>query len=95
MAPPARQSRPKRALFDLAVPFVHKQAGHRSGTAVDVFVVTPYGEVHVPIMQLQDYVTHRMRAIPPNQDALGVCMRSNCFDIKKLPSVVLDSWEEN
>ena len=95
MTPPPSQPRAKRALLDLAMSFVQKQAGHGSGTAVDIFVVAPCGKVHIPIMELQHYVTHRMGAIPPNQDAFGVSMGGDRFDVKILASIVLNPGEEH
>ena len=72
------------ALFNLSMSLVHEETADNTGSTVHVLVVTPCGEVDVPVVQLQWHIAHSMRQIPADRDAVGVTVASYELDIEKL-----------
>ncbi len=97
-APPAAQARSVAffaAGFFLhvyeAVLFVHEEAGDGARAGVHVLVVAPGGEVDVPFVQFDVDVANGVRDVPADQNAFGMRVGGDGFDVEVLAGVVLDT----
>ena len=99
IAPPPCQSRPillARAIhINLTEPFVHENPAHRSRPRIQVLVITPRGEINVPIMECQLNVSSGVREIPADEDVVSVCMGCYTGDVEELAAVELDARQED
>lgn len=73
-----------RASLNLSMSLVHEETTDHTGSTVHVLVVAPCGEVDVPVVQLQWHVTHCVRQIPADRDAVGMTVASYELNIEKL-----------
>jgi hypothetical protein len=83
------------ASFDLSMSLVHEETTDNTGSAIHVLVVAPCGEVDVPVVQLQWHITHCVRQIPADRDAVGMTVASYELNIEKLSRVELDSGQQD
>ena len=70
---------------------VHEERTDRARSRVQILVITPHGEVDIPIMQLQLHISCCMRTIPTNLDSFGVGMSGYGGDVKILARIELDT----
>jgi hypothetical protein len=64
VAEPSRQPR-----LALEMPPVHKEPRGRTGTAVQVFVGAPEGEIHVVVVEVVRHGPHGMGAVEADHDS--------------------------
>ena len=59
------------------------------------FVSAPDGDVHVPVVQVEWNISHRVCKIPSDAASGRVRSARYVLDVEKLPSVVLQSFTFN
>ena len=90
VAPPARQSR----RGGRRVAFVDEHLGERTGTAVQVLVRAPGGEVDVPVVERERDVAGGMGEVPARQGADRMDRAGQAGDVHDLAGGVVDAGDE-
>lgn len=75
----------------MAMIAMDKQPCDRPRSRVNVFVITPYCEVDIPSVELDRNISYCMRKVPADENVMEVCMGGYMFDVKILPSIILNS----
>ena len=88
VAPPAGET---RQLPGSRVPFVDEASGDAAGTAVEIFVAAPDGEIRVPIMEMKRKVSRGVRHVETHDAALGVRGLGDARAVEGLSAVVIHS----
>lgn len=74
---------------------MHKAATDGTRAAIQIFIRAPASEITTPIMKLKGNVANSVSQIESYDTPLFVSDLSDKRDIKELPSVVLDSTDED
>ncbi|KFY11221.1 hypothetical protein V492_04571, partial [Pseudogymnoascus sp. VKM F-4246] len=79
---------------DLAVAVVHEESADGAGPGVEVLVRAPCCGVDVPVVQLEGHVADGVGEVPDHEDAAGLGVGGDRFDVEELAGVELDAGEE-
>ena len=74
---------------------VDKQSSYSARSGVDIFIITPGGEIYVPVVEMNLDITDSMGKVPTYEKTLRMRMCGDCLDIEVLAGVVLYTWKEN
>ena len=77
------------------VPLVNETTAHRTGTAVEILVIAPDGEIDIPVVETEFDVAGRMGEIEPDRAAVLLGCRCDSGHIEDLPREVLNPAEQN
>jgi hypothetical protein len=77
------------------MPLVDEDRAGRAGSAIQILVRAPRGEVDVPIVQRQLDVACGMGQVPADEGSRGMTCRCQAFDVVRLAGREIDTGEEH
>ena len=83
VAPPASQARQLRIL---SVPLEDEAAADAAGTAVEVLVAAPDGEIDIPVMEVQRHIPRGVGQVETDDDAALMGRTDQSRHVEPLPA---------
>src|ERR1035441_5808572 len=91
MTPPTR----KTWKVNIVMTLVNERSSHTSGTRVQIFISTPRGKIHVPVVQIQFNISCCMSQIKTYHCTCIMCSFPDGFHIENLSAVIIHTTDEN
>src|SRR5437016_14260200 len=92
MSPPTRESRQVECV---RMTLVNKRPADRSGTAIEIFVRTPCGEINIPIMHFQLDIPGGVCQIETYDGPGLLACFGDSFHVKSLAGVVIHAAKQD